>query len=750
MLNIQKFSLSGNTEVATVPFRATLLEALFPTVNFRIVIASVDPADRPAMIEKLAQPLAGFQIDFASGSRKHGDFWFSDAPTPVSATFWDSAEKAIAYGGCLVTDCQSIIRQELTVLVVRDGEFETGDCHGKASDRFFAGLRVYADTAIQFRLAVLNSDGTGKGHLAKGTLAVGDVPPGVDLVVPVSAFKSFVPALGIHAWSAVFGLVSVSEVRPTRVGYSILQWFSPSAIEADVLPHAEAVVTRLIKAASSTQAAVEYFKLDELDAAEEDTGDDQQLLHRVLAADIHQQLNHHPYVVDRIARHLRRRWLHCALGGGLRWSGLMGLPNDTLPLGTVCAPGLPEGELIFTRYPVRSWADVRLVRNVHSVDGQPLPHLYGCAWMSHQTAALVGGDFDGDYFIVTPATDFPNLTFDIKSWSGREVPPVVKVKDRRSSPLTTDHLARVGMENTDNLVGLITFLIASACANGRMDLVNQLAPQLQIAVDKFKYNLENDPAVIEVISKQLTPPAWLAGIRKLDGPTGTPQRSQGYKDPDTFLRVPLAVSSTESDPISRLARVITARWQPAQIVSRPLEEFAPVFPRSRYHQEAAIGLCTRYAKLMKEACQREDRTSSRHLLGVLREWALTRTDSAEWAAEVWRAAHSRHSRGCASIAFNAFTEQVCQVLAVAPPAPASATIVGLKYGEWVAGLERFDGKPFSVSVVAEVVQARVRSVVYIDGRRLGLVSSETPVPPGTYVLALVRCGNVVEAAIPQP
>jgi hypothetical protein len=91
--------------------------------------------------------------------------------------------------------------------------------------------------------------------------------------------------------------------------------------------------------------------------------------------------------------------------------------------------------------------------------------------MSHATAMQVAGDFDGDYFLLTSATDCPHLTAEIQSWRERPVAEVVKVKERLASPLDGEHLARAAMDNTDNLVGLITYFIAQANAMGRLDLV---------------------------------------------------------------------------------------------------------------------------------------------------------------------------------------------------------------------------------------------------------------------------------------
>jgi hypothetical protein len=736
MLNLPKLDLASRQWLdLTVPLRNTLLEALFPGVRFAIVHA--DPGQYDQMVAALSQPIEGLRLDFASGGRKHGDFFLSDADPLVASHFWDTAEKAIAYGGTLVTDCLSVhVVPDLKVLVVEDGDHATGDCHAKAGPQLWALLDGDEQRALQFRLAVLNDDG--KGYLAKGTAVVQkpggpDLP--YDLIIPFSAFKSFQPAPGAHEWHAVVGVVGWSAYRPTRVSYTILQWFSKEALDADVWPHAEKKLERLIAAGESTQAAADYFRVGGEDA---DYDPEEPLLLNVLCADVHSRLTHHPYVVDRLARLLRRRWLHLALGGGLRWAGLQGLPCDdlTCPGGQcqgvdskVCAPQLPEGLVIGTRYPVRSWADLRLWLNVHEPG---LTHHQGVVWMSHGTALQVGGDFDGDYFLLAPAADFPRLADEINAWRIHPKPEVVKVKERLTSPLDGEHLARVAMDNTDNMVGLITYFIAQANAMGRLDLVNALAPELQIAVDKFKYNLSHDLEKIEAIAEQLDRLAWLAD----------------QKDPHAFLRRPLRVANAAKadDSISHLARRVIQHWQPPKLAKRPLVEFAPLFSEPTIHRDAALKLSVRYAKLIGEALRQGGKDAFKPIFRALGDWAETRPDPDAWAAAVWHAVHRKGKRGSGSLAFNAFPGQVMERLAQQPKLPERVAIVGLRHNDYAISLDLFfDGTPFEVAFRAELFNDELRTAAYVEGKRLGYVSKETPVPLGVYTLSLLRRGSVVYA-----
>jgi hypothetical protein len=104
----------------------------------------------------------------------------------------------------------------------------------------------------------------------------------------------------------------------------------------------------------------------------------------------------------------------------------MGLPDcfgaqvDWLPEGTIVCPDLPPGEVLATRYPIRTKHDVQIW---HNLDWQTFQSLgletkldecdvsrffryarghKGVVFMSHATAKRVGGDFD--VFQLTPVT----------------------------------------------------------------------------------------------------------------------------------------------------------------------------------------------------------------------------------------------------------------------------------------------------------------------------------------------------------
>ena len=695
-----------------VPFRNSLLQSLYPNVQAAVLKVSTDIADRSDMEAQLAQGLNGLKLDFATGAKKRGEFIATDRQ--VSHRFWQTPEQTMAYGGNLLTYCTEPPKQlGLRVLVVEDGEYSTGDCHAKLDAAVAKVCFSCADRAAQFRLVA-------GPYLAKGTMityAPHASSMKADIIIPRSAFKSAEkPPRGMYYWhDATLGTAAWSKKLQVKVSYTVLQWFSKRTIEADVMPHVEKGIARLLTAGRSVQAAVDLLRLDNADA-------DVTLIN-ILTADVHDQLNSHPWIVRGITQMLRRRWLHLALGGRLKAVGLQGVPDDSLPTGIISTPDLPYGPVIAFRYPVRSWADVRLWRNVRQRKHRGHK---GVVWMSHQTARLVAGDFDGDYFNFLPAKQFPAMTAEIRHWrKTRQAPQVDVVKTRRASPW--DKLPQVAMDNVDNMVGLITHFITQANAMRRLDLVDALAPELQIAVDKFKYDLHHDQEKIKAVSAPLKPVAWLADRRNCD----------------VFYSRPIEVNDEATDTISHLARRVARAWEPPTHRAAPIETFAPLFPPENAHTEMARELNRRYARLVAEVINSDDPDGFTPILSVLKEWAGNCQDPTEWAAAIWHAVHRKNSQGTGSLAFHAFPEQVVAQLQERPRPPEKIAIVGLRYHDHADDLASFNGQPQPVTITTTTFRSRIRQLALVAGRTLGLVSAETPIQAGRYDLQLTWNGHCV-------
>jgi hypothetical protein len=420
----------------------------------------------------------------------------------------------------------------------------------------------------------------------------------------------------------------------------------------------------------------------------------------ILLADKAGVLAQHPYVVRGVAKMLRQRWAHLALGAGQFFVGLMALPDDALPFGVVATNDLDVGEYISTRYPLRYWGDLRVFQNIGGSHIQR-----GVVWMSHDTATALGGDFDGDYFQFASVEDYPHMAEVIRSWVDRPEVEIIKVKTRRASPFT--ELDRVMIEQSGNLVGKIALLIARAVATGRLDLVPRLAQELQISVDRFKYDLENDQEYLDLVHEELPTPAWV----------------QDRKRQDAFLNRRMQVDST--DAVGMMVRRANALWQPLDVLSRPLVEYAPLVAEPADEQVIAQArtLNQRFGKLISQADGKAE--SLDRLFVALKEWASQVENPTEWARALWHMVHTDRSSGVGSLPFIAFPAEIVGMIGEAPVTE-QVTIVGLGFNTWASRLQEVEGEQ-TVKFALRPLGGHLRTAAIINGDVLGFVSKETPV-----------------------
>lgn len=716
-MKLSRYDVANRKVLGEVPYPHTVAEVMFPDTTFAVIHAP--PGQGGMDAEGLAAALRGsvFQLDGATSAKKKGDFLITDAP--VAEVFWNTAEEAIGYGSILMTPCYGAhpVAIPLNVLVVEDGEDGTGDCHGKASPGTLAKLLLPVDRAHQFRLGVKSH-----GVLAKGTFVVDHSLVGdVDLVLPVSAFKSsYKPETGMHVWDSVLGVVAWSKVTPTRFSWQLVQWFSKETVDADLLPKVKVLAVKLIEAMSDTRALAEYLHLEAKDF--------ELPIIEVILADKKGLLSNHPFVIHTLTRMLRRRWLDLAFGGGQIMDGLMALPDDSLPFGTFSTNDLPRGEYISTRYPLRYWGDVRVWRNVGRRTG-----LKGVVFMSHETAAALAGDFDGDYFQFAAIEDYPAMTTEIATWTDRPECEILKVKERKASPMTQLELARVMLENAESKVGIIALLIARASATDGLHAVPRLAQELQISVDKFKYNLDHDEEFLQMAGDNLPAVEWL----------------KDRKQWDAYTSRPLKVGENEGT-VGYLVQTVNAFWQ-FRFDAKPgkLEWYKDLLPEpSDAWLEKAKQFNVRYSRAISEAMKIEDEDLRKErfskIYRPLKEWAEAHPDPETCAAAFWHAAHNSTSNGKASLPFHAFPAEIAKAVAAAKaPDSEKVTIVGMQYHDMPDTFPELDGHMVTVGFRPHVHDGHYRVAAFIGDARLGLVSSETPVRwgVGRYQLSYPKTGK---------
>ncbi len=139
------------------------------------------------------------------------------------------------------------------------------------------------------------------------------------------------------------------------------------------------------------------------------------------------------------------------------------------------------------------------------IDAQLL--LRGTFTMHSETAKRNGGDFDFDYICVVESEKFPRWIDDRFRYEER-FSNQKKKRSKKRSPWW--NLPQVAMSAKGNSIGAITDLKTIAQAAGRPELAEELAVELQAALDQLKHGTEPDRERIAAIRKEVGSAApWL-------------------------------------------------------------------------------------------------------------------------------------------------------------------------------------------------------------------------------------------------
>ncbi|MFM7190355.1 MAG: hypothetical protein ACKOX2_05990, partial [Microcystaceae cyanobacterium] len=384
---------------AAVVLRNILLAANHPKPEERFCIGEIpekttDPASLNAF-KPPGQDSKPYFLDLASGSRTHGRFTFSLAPT-IGRAYYGEDWKRIIYGSIMHTGCKKMVYRMVRFAVTDDADdpvYNTGDSHAKATAEFMSWLglplkmdedpdAVDNEVPVQFRCSEFQK------WVGKGTVAYNpDMDGGdVDIAIPLSSCKGNKPPLGKHEAKLLFGVVFEAEERRAKVGWMLLQWFSFETLEADnIIARLEQKAQKLRDAYNNIQSLAETLRISQEEAEQELKENDtlqseaeyENTMMRIIRADGKGVLLLHPYVVRRVKERMRAVWLNLAKSAGMRFFSLMTQPDESFKKYHIykdgkigggkffCAKDFPEGEYIVCCNPRRHWGDVQLWRNKH-------------------------------------------------------------------------------------------------------------------------------------------------------------------------------------------------------------------------------------------------------------------------------------------------------------------------------------------------------------------------------------------------
>jgi len=734
----------------------TLLDALYPGIRVATVEipgAELDDYGRAKVEQALAKFTVGgveYRLIGASGSAKNGRYYAvsKEFERVISERFQQWPEAAVTYFGILVSPCKVRIEDQNTrVLVVEDHSLGTNDCRGWIRRSLFERLGLPARHFYQFRLAFNRTQAKGSFKVMENDVAD---HMGADIILPKSAMKPALPEKSVlvklcsgdaqlFRGPVVLGIREVSRPLEFESSYTLLTHAPESTIDLEVIPQALEQVRRL-KTTVDENNFDELFRLLGTSNSRAARGDDdpedaeytsaeRTVVEAVLKADGSGQLVKFPFINNQLQRILCRWAYKLCTAGGFRlpafaladdgylvlYNGRVFSGSDWIPVGTAIT-SLNSARVLEVRYPIRAKDDLLPLRKLHTPEAMTclMADLsrQGCS-MSEQdcfeqilnrqvslehtitlhskTAAKNGGDYDFDVVCVVEDSRFPRWVEDRFNYRETFSNEKDKRKKRRSAWW---NLPQVAVSAKGNEIGIITDLMTSCLAEGRPDLADMLAKELQAALDALKHGTLPNQEVIAGIRKQIVTAPWLK-----------------VKDGKRIGDLPLHMNVSPTDRIGRLYNMLRKELDDFFSDVRPLGDFRGLivnghFDREMYMEagqiariygvnialilekrekyrraladaEAAVNACAlddlvarrkafkarNKAKAALHWYEERSRQEMRNMIHLVRKWAERKSANAcDWLAALY-AITCKGSKSTGSIVFYAFPQELVNMIA---------------------------------------------------------------------------------------
>ena len=735
----------------------TLLDALYPGIRVATVEipgAELDDYGRAKVEQTLAKFTVGgveYRLIGASGSAKNGRYYAvnKEFERAIADRFQQWPEAAVTYFGILISPCKVRIEEpDARVLVVDDHSLGTNDCRGWIRRSLFDRLGFPDRHFYQFRLAFNRTQAKGSFKVMENDVA--DYV-GADIILPKSAMKPALPEKSVlvrlcsgdaqlFRGPIVLGIREVSRPLEYESSYTLLTHAPDSTIDLEVIPHALEQVRKL-KTTVDENNFDELFRLLGTSNASRPVGGDEDpedgdytsaertVVEAVLKADGSGQLAKFPFINNQLQRILCRWAYKLCTAGGFRLpafaladdgylvlhDGRVYCGSDWMPENTAIT-SLGSARMLEVRYPIRAKDDLlplgklqvpdvaaRLMNDLlrqgcptceqHVVEqifnGQL--RLEHTITLHSKTAAKNGGDYDFDVVCVVEGNRFPRWVEDRFNHRESFANEKDKRKKRRSAWW---NLPQVAVSAKGNEIGIITDLMTSCLAEGRPDLAETLARELQAALDALKHGTLPNQEVIAGIRKQIVTAPWLK-----------------VKDEQRIGDLPLHLDVSPTDRIGRLYNMLRKELEDFFSDVRPLADFRGLIVNGRFDREmyteagqiarvygvnislilekrekyrravadadAAVNACSlddmvarrkafkarNKAKAALHWYEERSRQEMRNMIHLVRKWAERKSANAfDWLAALY-AITCKGSKSTGSIVFYAFPQELVNMIA---------------------------------------------------------------------------------------
>jgi hypothetical protein len=440
----------------------------------------------------------------------------------------------------------------------QDGELSDGEelalieeAKGDISRKLLPSGHFY-----QFRMAFANTQAKGSFKLMEDDVAVALE---ADFVLPESAVKPGlkVPTVMYSVIGSgrrfrgpiVVGIREVSRQLEFESSYTLLEHAPMDSIQLEILPQAMKQVAKLSDAVGQGR----YDDLLELLGRHPDktspqppgldSSDEFRVVEGLLLADASGEIVRHPYVNNQLNKLLARWAFKTATGGGFRLpafalmdDGYLFLKDGNVRSGSDWIPEhraivqLASKHGLCVRYPIRMQDDllpfrtlseeevIALVKkdvcrgNCTLTDAEARDlitrqlQLEGTYVLHSETAKKNGGDYDFDWICVVEEDRFPKFVKHRFSLGLGQQQGKTKANKARDPWFNLEHVA---MKARGNHIGSITDLMTSCRAAGQEELAQDLAKELQNALDSLKWQVQPDLKLVAEIRQQVHQAAWL-------------------------------------------------------------------------------------------------------------------------------------------------------------------------------------------------------------------------------------------------
>jgi hypothetical protein len=525
--------------------------------------------------------------------------------------------------------------------------------------REIAWKRLPEGRFYQFRMAFGNTQAKGAFKIMED-----DVSDALeaDFVLPESAVK---PGLKIPAvmysiigpgrrfrGHVVMGIREVSRQLEFESSYTLVEHAPEDSIQLEILPQAMKQVARLSEAVGQGR----YEELLELlgrhpdkvsaDLLDQDGSEEFRVVEGLLLADASGEIVRHPYVNNQLNKLLARWAFKTATGGGFRLpafalmddgylflkDGQMFSGADWIPEHRAIVP-LASKHGLCVRYPIRMVDDLLPFGNlsddeifaelnkdlcrasctlsdaeVRDLVARQL-RLEGTYVLHSETAKKNGGDYDFDWICVVEEDRFPRFVTarfarGLGAQQGKN-----KANKARDPWFNLEHVA---MKARGNHIGSITDLMTSCRAAGRGDLAQQLAVELQKALDSLKWQVQPDLKLVAEVRQQICQAPWLR-----------------YKNERRVSDLPLHVETEKTDRVGHLYNHVRKQIEDLLTNKAPIEAFKALVVGeevTRYMLEDCRFINRVYAAMVGKIAERRE-LLKKQLEKAKAEWEAVRQSS---------------------------------------------------------------------------------------------------------------------------